>query len=354
MAKVLVLSVIVAAVALFTTTSHAIASTTLKCSKKGKTISQIIAALAPANGYTEIDISGSCIDNIYIPPNQSILLVAANGTTLKPLDSSTAAFSVEGRLQINNLTVSVGSAAAVNVYRGGIVTLLAGSLTGTSIVLQISNASEAIIEDTALATTNSIAINLSSGSVEIDGIAGLLGSNNAVITNSGAPGLYCAQGNVTIGTGGGGNVIFNGGGLGLVGCNLKAVGSAANPIIIQNTGTTGGFLPGIGLTGGEATVIGAQIINNNNFGIYTNEGADLQLSADTITGNVGAAMEADQNAMIHIVPYAAINTISEPGSNTLPLFNCFQGGKIYVTQVAGSITPAPTQANSGCLTVGGP
>ena len=45
------------------------------------------------------------------------------------------------------------------------------------------------------------------------------------------------------------------------------------------------------------------------------------------------------------------STVKNNGSN---VFDCYQGGKIYVDKIAGEITPAPTTAQLGCLHIGGP
>ncbi len=105
-----------------------------------------------------------------------------------------------------------------------------------------------------------------------------------------------------------------------------------------------------------ASLNGLQVVDNTDTGIDAREGANVQLDGQgvEIKGNTGQAIAAQQNAAVHIVPYNGINTISNPAGNTNPLFNCYHGAKIFVDQISGTITPAPTSADIGCLTVGGP
>jgi len=338
------------------------AATALKCTAKGKTISQVITELKPATGYSEIDISGNCLDNIYIPPNQSILLVAAKGTTLAPANAGNATLTVEGRVQIENLAMDTGSFAAVFVNRGGYAVLLGGTITGVGTGVQVSDNSGAQIQNTAIAVTGN-GVNLYAGAnVEIDGDANVFGGNTTTITSnatSGGTGVGCNGGSITFSTFGGGSVVITGNtenGIYLDGCKLAVLASAANPVIIEKTGLAGQFSAGVNMAGGRALLNGLQVINNVDVGLQIAESASIQVAGDgvAITGNGGEALYAAQNAVIHIVPYNGVNTISEPSGNTQPLFSCYQGGKIYVDQVAGTITPAPTPGNIGCLTVGGP
>lgn len=324
----------------------------------GQTISAAITKIKPATGYVTINVSGACSDNIYIPPDQAIHLIAANGATLAPANASTPTVTVEGRLQVDNLTVSTGSLVAIYINRGGFATVLAGTISGTAEGIEVSDNSAVLIEDSTITTSGSTAVKTdANGTVDIQGVANVFGRNAATITATANTGLVCVQGNVTLSTYGNGTVDFTGNAYGLLltGCNLRVEANANYPVTVEKTGTTGQYSTALSIQGGSAILNGLQVQNNNDIGLNVFEGASVELNGAglTVTGNSGLALISQQNGVIHIVPNG-VNTISEPNGNNATLFNCYQGGKIYVDQIANTITPPPTKANIGCLTVGGP
>jgi hypothetical protein len=54
---------------------------------------------------------------------------------------------------------------------------------------------------------------------------------------------------------------------------------------------------------------------------------------------------------VQFTPLIGVSTVKDNGKN---LFLCYQGGHIYVDQIAGTIQPPPTKAQRGCLQIGGP
>jgi hypothetical protein len=338
------------------------ATPTVNCDTPGQTITAAIAALSPATYYQTINVSGKCKENIYIPPELAVTLVAPTGARLTPATTSSATIDVEGRLIVENMTINTGTFAGFYVNRGGFGTLIAGTIDGAGAGVQVSDNSGALLQDTTIKVTGGTGVSLySNGSLEVDGVAGLFGRNAASIASvaSGGIGIFCGQGNVTLSTKGGGDISLkeNGfAGISAIGCNVKVNASAANPVTIDRTGASGKNSDGIVLQGGSATLNGVRIIQNLGNGLDAYENASVALQGDglEIEGNLGAGILAAQGASVHIVPYNGVNTISQGGNDANPLFDCYQGGNIYVDQIAGTITPAPTKATLGCLTVGTP
>jgi hypothetical protein len=98
------------------------------------------------------------------------------------------------------------------------------------------------------------------------------------------------------------------------------------------------------------------ISNSAGIGLFVVGGGSAFISGGmVITGNGSNAIDAQQNGVVSIFNFGGgVNTVSEASGNSNVLFGCYQGGKIYVPQISGYITPAPTQSNIGCLQVGGP
>jgi hypothetical protein len=340
----------------------AAATPTVNCDTPGQSISGAIAALNPSPYYQIINVSGKCKENIYIPPELAVTLVAAEGTRLLPATITSATVDVEGRLVAENIYIETGSFAGFYVNAGGFGTLIGGTIEGAGSGVQVADNSGALLQDTMIKVTGSAAVSLyANGSLEVDGVAGLFGRNGVSIASiaSGGIGIFCGQGNVTLSTKGGGDISLkeNGfAGISAIGCNVKVNASAANPVTIDRTGVAGKNSDGIVLQGGSATLNGVRIIQNLGNGLDAYENASVALQGDglEIEGNLGAGILAAQGATVHIVPYNGINTIAQGGSDSNPLFACYQGGNIYVDQIAGTITPAPTKATLGCLTVGAP
>jgi len=341
---------------------HARAST-VNCNTAGQTITAAINALAPAAGYQTINVSGKCVENVYVPPNLSVNLVAATGTTLTPATATNLTISVNGKLMVSNLTIATGSNTGIYVYQGGFVNVQGGTIAGAGEGLEAAELGHALIQNVVFSTTgtNSAINTWSFGTVEIDGISNFQGRNGTTITDAKGGGINCSSGFVLLNTFGDGTVVLTGNattGISLNnGCNLNITGgSALKPVTIEKTGISGNYSVALQINGGTAILSDLHIVDNTYIGIDAVEGASVQIAGHgtEITGNTGQAIVADQNAVVHIVPWNGVNAISNPSGNTNPLFNCYQGGKIYVDQIANTITPAPTSADIGCLTVGGP
>jgi hypothetical protein len=338
------------------------ATPTVDCDTPGQTITAAIAALAPATYYQTINVSGKCNENVYIPPELAVTLIAADKTRLTPATPASATIDVEGRLMVENMYINTGTFAGFYVNRGGFGTLIGGTIEGAGSGVQVSDNSGALLQDTTIKVTGGTAISLyANGTLEVDGVSGLFGRNMASIasTAGGGIGIFCGQGNVTLSTKGGGEISLkdNGfAGVSAIGCNVKVNASAADPVYIDSTGVAGKDSDGIVLQGGSATLSGVHIVDNLGNGLDAYENASVALQGDglEIVNNQGAGILAAQGATVHIVPYNGVNKISESGGDSNPLFECYQGGNIYVDQIAGTISPAPTKATLGCLTVGTP
>ena len=332
------------------------AAASVDCAK-GQTISAAVGKLKPTSDYEEIKVSGSCSDNVYIGPGLSVALVGATGAALAPANTGLAAITVAGHLILANMSVTTGSFAAVFANQGAFATLLAVTISGPGTGLQVSDNSGALVQNSAIDVTGFAGINTYAGAnVEIDGIAKIYGSSGTTLTG-GTDGVYCAQGGITLTTSGGPITLSGSGSNGIEtsGCNVKTNVVAGFPITISGNGSAKGGGAVSASRNASIDLNNVDLINNNGtYAVGLFEGAAAVLTGDTITGNSGQAIQADQNSIAHFQNYGGINTVSAPNGNTSVLFSCYQGGKIYVDQVAGFITPAPTGANQGCLTIGGP
>lgn len=133
-------------------------------------------------------------------------------------------------------------------------------------------------------------------------------------------------------------------------CGLHTY-NPSGTIKIAANGTAGGNGSGLEQHGGWADLNTVEILDSAGFAaINASLNAAIQLNNVTITGNV-AGISADQGATVQFVSFNGASTVKNNGSN---VFDCYQGGKIYVDKIAGEITPTPTTAQLGCLHIGGP
>lgn len=331
------------------------AATKVDCSA-GQTISGAIAALKPAAGYQIIDVTGACTDNVYIAPNQAIAIQSIKGASLTPKNTSGAAIESDGHLYLYNFAINTGNFAGVFVNQGGYAQVDALTITGPGDGIQVSDHSGALIDNSSIKVTGFAALNIyAGGDVEVDGLA-IKGQTGPSFTG-GSDGILCPSGTVTLNASGAPITLSGSGSLGLQaeGCVIRTFISSGQSITIDGNG--GGHQGGGGVAayhGAQVELYGVAVTNNTGFGVNVVENSEVTISGATITGNSGVALGTAQNGVISIANYIGINTITEPSGDTNALFGCYQGGKIYVDQIAGTIQPPPTQQNQGCLTIGGP
>jgi hypothetical protein len=324
-----------------------------------QTIGSAISSAPPMNGFLQINVSGACHENVFIPPNQAVALAAAPGATLAPANTALPTINVNGILNVTGLQITATAPQAGLYVFGGRASMFGGQITGTGQGVNVSSGLLSI-QNAVINVGGFSAITVRSGGIlEAQGLPNAFGRNDSTFTG-GSAGIFCENGQLTLSTQSGGSISVTNNphvGLQTFGCNLAAHGTSNGLIKFSFNGTTAGvYSAGLELRLGFANLTGVQVANNMDTGINANEGASVELNGNgtTIIGNAGNAMTTSQHGVIHINSFGGANTIKEPSGNTRPLFNCFQGGKIYVNQIAGAITPTPTPAQMGCLTVGGP
>jgi len=341
----------------------------------GGTISAALAKLKPATGYITLGVSGTCSDNIYIPPNLAVNLIGTKGASLTAAVAGNPAIDVQGRLILKTMTVSATSGSTVYVEQGGFATLQADSISGST-ALQVAFNAGAQIQNSTLTVISGVtapAIQIyAGGTLEIDGDAPIDGVKGSTVQ-----GLNCGGGGtVSLGAYGGPVTISGSPADGIYGsgCTITAVANAGETLSISNNkgwgvNSTGGTINLVDVTisnngadgiaarnAAALTLTGSIVSNNSGFGIFATTAAGVSLpGGNTISGNGSNAMNLQVGAVLTIFNYnGGVNTITEASGNTNVLFSCYQGGKVYVNQISGYITPAPTTADIGCLQVGGP
>lgn len=329
------------------------AQITVNCDAS-QTIGAALAALGPSNTTIVVNVSGTCQENLTIPRNEAVRLVATPSATIEPADSSEeATIVVAGKLVTDAFNVVGTNFAAIAVDQGGLALLNAGTITGAGNGVSVSNNGTLEITDVSITVTGEAAVNTWNGAtVGIFGMPNVFGADKAILTG-GSYGVLCHQGNLDLSTNAGGSIhIVNNPivGISALGCNVEVNGLAAGVISISNNGVSGQYSAALQLEGDYAILNTVKIADNLDLGISATAGAAIEINGSTITGNSGTALSASQNAVVVIESNHGIDTITAGTGGSL--FGCYQGGKIYTNQISGTITPPPT--NLGCLTVGGP
>ncbi len=340
--------------------SSAHAATTVNC-KAGRTITQAINALRPAAGYQQINVLGSCTEQVFVPTGLAVAITGAKGASLQPPQSYTGpTVEVQGKLVVQTLAVVGTSFTAfqVNGISGGTLQISDVAITGPGQAIYASNNASVLVQASTVSAPGNPAINVDQSSLEVDGFSFYSASTTSSVTSSGGDGIGCySGGTVKLNAGPGSVAVSNNGGTALdaVGCAVIITGSGTGKPGFVDLSNNKGFTSNNLAQAAALTIDHATITSNTGIGIFAQVGSGVLLTGSvTLTGNGAVALQAQVGAVSNIASYNGINTISAANGPTASLFGCFQGGKIYVGQIAGTITPAPTAANQGCLQVGGP
>jgi len=335
-------------------------ASTVNCSA-GQTITKAINALKPAVGYQQINVSGSCTEQVVIQSGLAVNIIGAKGASLQPPASfSGPTVVVLGKLLVQTLAVAGTSYTAfqVNGFSGATLQLSQVVITGPGQAIYASNNASLLVQASTISAAGNPAINVDQSSLEVDGFSFYSGATISSVTSSGGDGIGCySGGTVKLNAGPGSVAVSNNGGTALdaVGCVVIITGSGSGKTGFVDLSNNKGFTS-INLDQAASLTIDHATINNNaGIGIYAQVGSGVLLAgAVTLTGNGNNALNAQQGAALRLRSYAGVNTIRAPSTVNATLFECYQGGHIYVDQIAGTITPAPTAADIGCLQVGGP
>lgn len=305
-------------------------ATTVNCSA-GQTLGNAINALPPAPYYASITVSGACHESVTIPPGILVSITGAAGASLTPPAGSTG-FYVIGKLNLTNLSI-VGNASGYNaifVDQGAYAQLTALRITGSADGVDFAHGASGRIINSVVTVTSSQAIGLfGAGTVEIDAFAAVDGVGGTTLSGS-SYGVNCSQGTLLLNASGG-NLVIN---------NAGVAGVQAGPCTASTSVASGSKI----------------LISGNYIGVFAKVGGSVVITGGVTIGNSSnSAINTQQNGVVSIFNFSGgVNTIYRASGNTNVLFSCYQGGKIYVQQIAGYITPAPTSADQGCLQVGGP
>jgi hypothetical protein len=321
---------------------------TVKCAA-GQKITDALNAHPAANGALTLLVSGTCTENIVIERFSRVTIKGNPTATLRPVhptDWSTIA--ARTRLILDGVTV-IGGVNAIFDGPRSFVTLQNSEVKGAGDGIFVHDNSSLDVLNSTIATTGAHGI-----TSELGGTILVQADPGETTEISGAQtGIFCNLAKLDLTTQGNGKVlIHNNKRLGILGldCGLHTY-NPSGTISIAANGTAGSYGAGLEQRGGWADLNDVKILNTRGFAaINAWLNAAVLLQQVTLSGNV-AGIKASQGAVVYITPYVGASTIKNNGTR---VFSCYQGGQIFVDAIAGSITPAPTPAQLGCLHIGGP
>jgi hypothetical protein len=322
------------------------ASVTVNCAK-GQTIAAALAANPPANGGLLLLVNGTCTEDVVVNRFSETTIQGNPTATLRPVHATDTAITAFSLLDLNSVSIAGGS-TGVSVSHG-YVRLIHSEITGTGIGISLWDGSTLDVTDSTIATTGGYGINSGLGStIDIYTDAG------DTTTISGATfGVFCSSGKLNLTTEGNGIILIEKNktsGIEAWDCGLQTY-NPSGTISITANGTAGSYGVGLEQRGGVAILNSVEITNTTGAeAVNALLNAGVQLNHVTLTGNV-AGISANQGSVVQFVDFNGVSTVK---SNGTAVFSCYQGGQIYIQQIAGYITPAPTKAQLGCLHVGGP
>lgn len=322
------------------------ATVTVNCAK-GQTIAAALAANSPANGGLTLLVSGTCTEDVNIDRFSGVRIQGSPSATLKPVKATDTVVTANSRLILQNVAIA-GGATGVAVGPHAYVTIANSEITGPGIGVNVWDNSSLDLNDATIATTGSYGIQSGLGST----IAVHADSGDVTEITGAQIGILCNSGNLNLTTAGSGKILIQKNkrrGVTDQGCGLFTYNPSGTISLSANGTASDGA--GVELHGGTAILNSVEILNTVGFAaINAALNAGLQLNNVTMTGNV-AGIVASQGAVVQFVSFNGASTVKNNGTN---VFSCYQGGQIDVNAIAGTITPAPSKAQLGCLHVGGP
>ena len=221
-------------------------------------------------------------------------------------------------------------------------------MTGTGTGIYVYDHSVLDVVDSTIATTGSYGIQSGLGNaILIHADAG----DTTEITGA-QTGVFCSSSKLDLSTDGNGTILIDKNkrlGLQPWDCGVQTY-NPSGTIASLRMGRRG-VTAQASKRGGVAILNSVKIENSAGFAaINASLNAGMQLNNVTMSSNI-AGIYTNQGAIVQFVPYNGVSTVKNNGDT---IFSCYQGGQIYVDQIAGTITRAPTKAQLGCLHVGGP
>lgn len=327
--------------------SAAQAQVTVNCAK-GQTIAAALAANPPANGGLTLLVNGTCTEDVVIERFSGVTIQGNPTATLRPVHPADIPVTAYTRLILDGVSIDGGSTGIYDGHRS-YVTFEHSKMTGTGTGIYVYDDSVLDVVDSTIATTGSYGIQSGLGNaILIHADAG----DTTEITGA-QTGVFCSSSKLDLSTDGNGTILIDKNkrlGLQPWDCGVQTY-NPSGTISITANGTAGSYGAGIEQRGGVAILNSVKIENSAGFAaINASLNAGMQLNNVTMSSNI-AGIYTNQGAIVQFVPYNGVSTVKNNGDT---IFSCYQGGQIYVDQIAGTITPAPTKAQLGCLHVGGP
>jgi hypothetical protein len=315
---------------------------------KGQTISAALAANSPAKGPLTLLVRGTCTEDVFVDRFSGVTIEGNPLATIRPAHAVDVTVGAASPVTLDNVEIAGGS---IGIFVGPhtYLQLQHSKVTGKGAGVDVSDNSSLDVTDSTIATTGAYGIQSGLGStVQI-----LADQGNTTEVTGAQQGVSCGYSTLELFTAGNGTILIDKNtqvGVNDFVCNLQA----SNPrgrIQIAANGKTGAYGAGLAQAGGAAILYSVEIVNSaGTAAIIAVLNAAVQLSRVTLTGNV-AGISASQGAVVQFTPLIGVSTVKDNGKHP---FLCYQGGHIYVDQIAGTIRPPPTKAQQGCLQIGGP
>jgi Right handed beta helix region len=315
---------------------------------KHQTITAALAANSPANGPLTLLVNGTCNEDVFVDRFSGVTIEGNPAATIRPAHATDVTLNAASQLVLRNIEIVAGS---IGIYVGphSYLQLQHSTVTGTGAGVDVWDNSSLDVTDSTISATGAYGIQSALGStIQIVADAG----NTTEITGA-HQGVSCGYSTIDLSTSGNGTILIDKNreiGVQDYVCNLQTY-NPSGAIRIAANGQAGNYGAGLAQASGVAILNSVEIVKSAGDGaIDAVLNAAVQLNGVTLTGNV-AGISAGQGA---VVQFTAINGISTVSDNGNKVFSCYQGGHIYVDQIAGTIKPPPTKAQLGCLHIGGP
>jgi hypothetical protein len=294
-----------------------------------------------------INVSGTCTENVIVPPFKEIELIGVSNAILRPKVTSLPVLHVQGRGLIRNFTVF--SSGVVGFPRGLIQTGAYGFLRIESatvvsatadILVQAYHTSELEIRNSFISGGVSAAVEISNNAHAF--IYAADGGSTVIRTSTAGHAIACYQANLTVWAIGATSSIVIGparNGINADNCRGRVGGFDEEAGFVRITGATD-F--GINANVGDSFAIYQTLFSGNPGGAVRLNNGSMRIGTSSI-GNNGSGVLAESGATIVFENNYGPNTVYQ---NVDP-YNCYQGGRVYADP--GDITGA---VSDNCLTIG--
>lgn len=340
-------ALVAVAVAAMTASAYAQPPVTVNCAK-GQKIADALNSHPSSAGALTLLVNGTCTEDVTISRFSGTTIQGNPTATLRPVHPTDTTITIGSHVTLIDVTVISGVRAIADGPRG-YVSLENSIVKGPGIGVLVWDDSLLDVIGSTIEATGQYGIQSSQGSTIF--IHADPGKTTEI---TGAEfGVFCSSAKLFLSTDGNGEILIQKNrqlGLQDFDCGVQTY-NPSGTIRIAANGAKNAYGAGIAQRGGVAILNSVELLNNIGFAaINATLNAGVQLNNVTMTGNV-AGISANQAAIVQFVSFDGPSTVKNNGTN---VFQCYQGGQIYVDQIVGTITPTPSKAQLGCLHIGGP